>query len=669
MLLGGDTMAEWIVTNCESVGNTHDICQDHTEFMVSNSNVYVGALADGVSSNRYSDIGAKAVTKFACEEMCDNFNKYFTQELTSRNFVRALQDKVNLEYGSAYDINQMKSTLIFCAVRENNYIVGHIGDGAVLCFGKYSYVISPPQENEVGGTATFTVLDYNADEHFEFKIGYMNDIDGFLMTSDGLLGNVYYSGTDIPQLAYELFGSVYKATSPTQKRERDALFKNYLADHIQKGNSFADDCSIFMIARKKQTGYVDYEIVNGFEADIKWPCTCGHLNRMDEVRCSNCRTMYTSLYSNSIVRINSKEGFFSKLYKWMMIDSADRFDPGEAAEIIDMNNFLSLCNTLKSNSSGITARLDRNQVHSLSSEKLSDQEECDKHVKAQKNKSQRYSSEKNENSVEETIRSVVKQGMSVIGNLFQRLKSKNSYDSQKQKLSDKSDIQKVFPIELSYAEMNEVAYQLKFLPMTFVSVDDSIRATSDQKRAVNAMFSYDGLLDVFWRDEEGATIIHFYNKKDEIISVCDKNTDVLYCRVNDVEEKLLKDECFIPKYLLEDELKQCNKLNSILINYRKQTLQWKWLLTYVQSKADASQMLWIFRKILEKKGYKLDDVIADIWFVARDRNSSELIAYILTNHYLLRLKSIGKTFVEVDQVVLDDDYALQLRNRYLMKRR
>lgn len=95
-----------------------------------------------------------------------------------------------------------------------NYIIGHIGDGAVLCFGKDSYVISPPQENEVGGTATYTILDYNAGEHFQFKVGKMNYLDGFLMTSDGLLGNVYYSGVDVPQLAYELFGSVYKDTSP-----------------------------------------------------------------------------------------------------------------------------------------------------------------------------------------------------------------------------------------------------------------------------------------------------------------------------------------------------------------------------------------------------------------------------------------------------------------------
>lgn len=139
---------------------------------------------------------------------------YFTGELTSQDFVQKIQNEMNLMYANSYDFNQMKSTLLLCAICKNNYIIGHIGDGAVLCFGKDSYVISPPQENEVGGTATYTILDYNAGEHFQFKVGKMNYLDGFLMTSDGLLGNVYYSGVDVPQLAYELFGSVYKDTSP-----------------------------------------------------------------------------------------------------------------------------------------------------------------------------------------------------------------------------------------------------------------------------------------------------------------------------------------------------------------------------------------------------------------------------------------------------------------------
>lgn len=54
---------------------------------------------------------------------------------------------------------------------------------------------------------------------------------------------------------------------------------------------------------------------------------------------------------------------------------------------------------------------------------------------------------------------------------------------------------------------------------------------------------------------------------------------------------------------------------------------------------------------------------------AGNRNSEELVAYILTNRYLLRLTSIDMGHVEVDQVVPDDCSALRLRDKYLITRR
>ena len=342
-------MTNWIITNCESCGNMHDICQDHTEYMISHS-VSVGALADGVSSNQYADEGAKIVTQVACQEMCRNFEAYYSQKYSSQDFVQKIQKEVSVRCPEKYE--QMKSTLLLCAIHKNEYILGHIGDGAILCFGENSHVISPPQENEVGGTATYTILDQNADQHFIFKMGKMDDLDGFLLTSDGLLGNVYYSGTDIPQLAYELFGSVYKESSPSKKEERDALFRAYLAECIQEGNDFADDCSLYMIARSEKTGYVDYDSINGFESDVKWFCKCGTGNYMDEIRCSHCRTMYMDLYSPEIVYINSKESFFSKLNQWIVLDTDASFSPGLTADIIDDSAFVSICECLKNNKKG-----------------------------------------------------------------------------------------------------------------------------------------------------------------------------------------------------------------------------------------------------------------------------------------------------------------------------
>lgn len=663
-------MTEWIVTNCESVGNTHDICQDHTEYMVSN-NVYVGALADGVSSNKYSDVGAKAVTGIACREICENFSRYFTGELTSQDFVQKIQNEMNLMYANSYDFNQMKSTLLLCAICKNNYIIGHIGDGAVLCFGKDSYVISPPQENEVGGTATYTILDYNAGEHFQFKVGKMNYLDGFLMTSDGLLGNVYYSGVDVPQLAYELFGSVYKDTSPLHKDDRDVLFKQYLAEHIQQGNSFADDCSLFMIARKKCTGYVDYDAPNGFEADVKWPCKCGNMNRMDEIRCSNCRTTYTSLYPGTIVKINSKEGFFSKLHKWMVSGSDGVFDPGVAAEVIDYDSFTSICDTLKNVTVDKTFSTETSQVHSSNNGQYS----ADKTGEPQTEMVSKTNGNhgKHGDAFGKIIGNMSKVGIGAIKKGLRLLSETDSTYPKQQKskekeASSKTDIQKVFPIVLSYNQMVEAAYQLKLLPMAFVGIDKSISISEEQKKAVKAMFCYDAFLDLFQHDED-VEIIHYYNENNRVVAVYNGMTTDLYCKSENNARELLLDSWLIPKQCFSTELRQCNKLNTVSINYRKTVLPWNWTVTYVRCKADAAEMLRLFKDSLNKMGFQLDEVLANIWFVAGNRNSEELVAYILTNRYLLRLTSIDMGHVEVDQVVPDDCSALRLRDKYLITRR
>lgn len=659
-------MTEWIVTNCESVGNTHDICQDHTEYMVSN-NVYVGALADGVSSNIYSDEGAKAVTEFACQEMCLNFTKYYKGELSSRDFVQTLQTKMNLKYANMKDLNQMKSTLLLCAIYKNQYMIGHIGDGAILCFGRESFVISPPQENEVGGTATYTILDYNAEDHFQFKMGTVDDLDGFLITSDGLLGNVYYSGIDVPQLAYELFGSVYKKTSPAQKADRDALFKAYFAEHIQRGNALADDCSIFMIARKNRTGYVDYDQLNGFEADVKWPCKCGNQNRMDEIRCSNCRTMYTLMYPGNIVKIHSKEGFFSKLHKWMLNDAEKIFDPGITADVVDTDGFVSMCNSLK-NAMDPHSFVEENVSHLQHTEDSSNNES--NQPKSAPVKKGGSIHEKSVVNAENAFEKVAKLGIGALKKGLQLLTENDTTSSKQQsakqkKKTDSDNIQEVFPVVLSYEQMIEAGYRLNALPMTFVDSGESTEINEEQINVVKAMFYHDAFFDLFQHDEE-IEIIHCYLADNGIIAVYDGRTPEFCCRIFKSAKEILNNMWLIPRQCFYKELQKCNKINTSSVPFENIMVAWNWPATYTRYRADAEEMVRIFRSMFNKCGYSFEDIIANIWFVAGNNDSIELVAYLLTNQYLLRVKSVNQKCVVVNQVSLDDNCAFLLRDKYLV---
>lgn len=696
-------MSEWIITNCESVGNRHDICQDHTEYMVSNT-VYVGSLADGVSSNKYSDIGATAVTKIACLEMCENFKKYYSGSYTRADFVHTIQNQMECQYGKTHDLKQMKSTLLLCAISKKKFILGHIGDGAILCFGKDSYVISPPQKNKVGGTATYTILDYNADENFEFITGTIDDFDGFLLTSDGLLGNVYYSGVDIPQLAYELFGSVYKETSPVEKAKRDAQFKVFLSEHIQKGDSLADDCSLFMIARDKPTGYVDYnDVSNGFEADVKWPCKCGNQNRMDEIRCSNCRTMYTMLYSPAIIKINSKESFFSKFSKWLKSGSLKVFDPTNTAEIIDAKGFAKLCEELRDSaeSLGQMADIDTGKSHVESScinandtaPYNSSFEDSNKtapvidtdtssaisgfftKIGKAANKVTRALS-KQASKFSETISTAVESNGATVEDRKSAVEPKAvaveinnaTFDSiNDEKVAenrDNSNLKPLLPISLTYNEFTEAALQLGRVPMLFSNTDEPCSLSQKQKSVVDTVFSYAAYLDYFQSGD--SSVFHLYCVPCCAVTIFDDRKAVYACAITKSADELLKDDMFLPRRYFQEKLRNCKEINANTFDYDKTVVSWNWYSTYLDYKANGSKMLQGFYNILKEKGFTLERPLSDIMIVAGDRTKSEFVSYLLTNDNLIRLQSVGIDYVVMEQVSLEDSYALQLRDKYLL---
>lgn len=392
---------------------------------------------------------------------------------------------------------------------------------------------------------------------------------------------------------------------------------------------------------------------------------------MDEIRCSNCRTTYTSLYPGTIVKINSKEGFFSKLHKWMVSGSEGVFDPGVAAEVIDYDSFTSICDTLKNVTVDKTFSTETSQVHSSNNGQYS----ADKTGEPQTEMVSKTNGNhgKHGDAFGKIIGNMSKVGIGAIKKGLRLLSETDSTYPKQQKskekeASSKTDIQKVFPIVLSYNQMVEAAYQLKLLPMAFVGIDKSISISEEQKKAVKAMFCYDAFLDLFQHDED-VEIIHYYNENNRVVAVYNGMTTDLYCKSENNARELLLDSWLIPKQCFSTELRQCNKLNTVSINYRKTVLPWNWTVTYVRCKADAAEMLRLFKDSLNKMGFQLDEVLANIWFVAGNRNSEELVAYILTNRYLLRLTSIDMGHVEVDQVVPDDCSALRLRDKYLITRR
>lgn len=188
----------WKIVQCAVQGRSHikaDIpCQDKTFALVKNE-VYVIALADGAGSAKLSHFGAECVTKFICNELSDNFDKYFNsddgvsvkKELTSKIWITL--DETARKYES--NIQEFASTLMFVAVKDDRFIIAHLGDG-VIGYTKNDElkVASEPDNGEFANTTVFTTSK-NSIMYLKLLKGTLGDINGFVLMSDGTSAALY----------------------------------------------------------------------------------------------------------------------------------------------------------------------------------------------------------------------------------------------------------------------------------------------------------------------------------------------------------------------------------------------------------------------------------------------------------------------------------------------
>ena len=637
-------MTKWIISNCESGGSMHDVCQDHTAYF-QNDKITVIALADGVSSSSLSDKGAKIATEVTCEEISRNFISYYEEKMTKSDFVTAVQDKIKDSCDDMSEYHQMKCTLLFCAIYKNQYLLGHIGDGAILYFGDKTRVISQPQENAVGGTATYSILDFNASQNIVFQKGYTDKCDGFLLTSDGLLGNVYYSsGTDVPQLAYDLFSSVVNSFDKnTTKEFMDEEFKAFLYENIQKDNPLADDCSMAIISRDKFTGFVDYSCENGFDAEILWPCICGNMNNMDEIRCSCCRKLYIDIYSDNKINIISKEGFFSRLNTWIQSDDKNLFDPDSSAKIVDKNDFNSLCMQLK-------------KVHNSEFEV--------EQVRKERENKEDLSSSKSTNITTNTTPSKVAVKANEKSIIFEiGVKTgKHICHILKQCVGRKTDLQKVNEkretpnkqhderiIELYHNEMLEVAYQLGVLPIEYLAIGEMLQVSKEKWYIIETMFKANQYIDFFEISNDPSQVTRLYvrGKNFVIINSCNESPLTAYT-VNFTGKNI---EDLLHRFDFSKDLVKGFPVKPHTGTVNSMVLDWNWSDAVYNTRRDATLLFVSFCEELDRNGDNPFSHLASSekisWIMGKKEGYADIMAFLLAKNRLYLIRSINDKQVKI----------------------
>ena len=182
----------WNTINYEVCGRKHlkngTPCQDKT-ISFSNNEISVIALADGAGSATHSQYGAEVAVKAITDYLSNSFTDIYNCEKAidvKENIIGEVQRRLKEEEKKHLcTLGNLASTLLAVAIKDDNYIIVHLGDG-VIGYVKEGVlrVASKPENGEFSNTTVFTT-SYNVINSIRVYKGKTYGITSFVIMSDG----------------------------------------------------------------------------------------------------------------------------------------------------------------------------------------------------------------------------------------------------------------------------------------------------------------------------------------------------------------------------------------------------------------------------------------------------------------------------------------------------
>ena len=234
-------------------------CQDKT-FILERDGVKVIALADGAGSARLSHYGAACVSEFICQEMADKFAEYYNQPngaVVKTHIISVLCNALQkLAEKEKCTIDDLASTLLFVAVKNEQYIIGHIGDGVIGYIKNNELKVATKPANGEFANTTYFVTTGNAAESFQLIKGKLNNgINGFVLFSDGTETSFYDKREEKLVSALK---SIMNLVRIVQPHKIDFLIRDFFDNNVRKAT--LDDCSIVIMVNDYDKPFGEYDI-------------------------------------------------------------------------------------------------------------------------------------------------------------------------------------------------------------------------------------------------------------------------------------------------------------------------------------------------------------------------------------------------------------------------
>ena len=244
---------QWSVASATARGRSHVkneiLCQDKVAELVTHHSsgwFYGISLSDGAGSCKFSDKGAEFISEKILELLQRNFKKTYNAKNLSKVLVLFIEKELKL-FSEEKKINfkELSSTLLFIVVKNNKYIIGHIGDGVIggLMNDGSIRVLSEPENGEFHNSTYFTTSQ-NHKNRLRMQKGTVKEIIGFILMSDGAAESLYDSNKK--ELSKANINMINWLTLGSENKVTEALSKNLSNLITQKT---LDDCSIAIMRK------------------------------------------------------------------------------------------------------------------------------------------------------------------------------------------------------------------------------------------------------------------------------------------------------------------------------------------------------------------------------------------------------------------------------------
>ncbi len=166
-------------------------CQDSLGYLVTESGRVILALSDGCGSCIHAKSASETVVDTILEYYSDNTNSLANDINAKKQLIKMINDRLlqkalKLSYKDTYEFS---ATMVFAVIEDCYVLIGHIGDGALMCYGKNGELLfESVAENGVDEYETYFVNSYDALRRFRLDILELEEkslLRNIVMYSDG----------------------------------------------------------------------------------------------------------------------------------------------------------------------------------------------------------------------------------------------------------------------------------------------------------------------------------------------------------------------------------------------------------------------------------------------------------------------------------------------------